>query len=176
MGVHGAGLQWSLAVSGHDPLRPQIGGVIEWGARKWGIPSWYKNSKFKYVYRTNPNVTYPIPEDVSKNGHCDLTRDPGCHYPDKFANFAVDLPTFEMDLSAMARELKFPKPAGPQNASLCHGNAIYRHDSKHCECLHRTKCTGDHRHCTQRHVGLVSISGYDPQKCQHCSCEPLTNK
>ena len=135
MGVHGAGLQWSLAVSGHDPLRPQIGGVIEWGARKWGIPGYYKNSKFKYVYRTNPNVTYPSTEDVSKNGYCDLTRDPECYYPDKFANFAVDLPTFEMDLSVMTRELKFPQPAGPENTSMCHGNAIYRHHSKHCKCL-----------------------------------------
>ena len=104
MAVHGAGLAWNKLIGGQDPDRPQVGGVIEWGLGKFGINGYYKNPKMSYKYRVNPNVTYPNESAINEKG-CHIQQDPGCMYPDKWADFYVDLPAFESDLSAMLSNL-----------------------------------------------------------------------
>ena len=46
----------------------------------------------------NPKVTYPHPEEVNAKG-CHIYHDKTCAFPDKYADFYVDLPAFGVDLS-----------------------------------------------------------------------------
>ena len=105
MAAHGAGMAWNKQLGGQDPDRPQVGGVIEWGLGKWGINGYYKNPRMLSKYRVNPHVTYPNESATFNAKGCHIQHDPGCNFPDKFADFYVDLPSFESDLSAMLSNL-----------------------------------------------------------------------